>query len=532
MIIRDIEGETEGMIKLIDKQKIILMHTNEGLSQREIARRLSADRKTIRKYIRDYEEKKKRLEAIEPDERPLLISDIVSKPKYDSSSRTKTKLSEEIVNEISFYLEQNREKRATGRSKQVMAKIDIHEALQKKGYDIGYTTVCTTIKKMEKKELEAYIRGHYEPGQVAEFDWGQVKLFIAGKLTVFEMAAFTSAYSNYRYGDIYYNQKTEAFLDAHANFFEDVGGVYSQMVYDNTKVAVAKFVGKDEKKPTDALVKLSMYYGFCFRFCNNYSPHEKGHVEKSVEYIRRKVFSGRDEFDSYKEARAYLKHRLQELNLRPQSLQNGSSAMDMLSVEKVHLLPKPPKYDSARPAEPRVNKYSCVTIDSCYYSVPDHLVGQFVFSKIYTDKILCYHDGALVAEHKRARNRNQWTIDISHFTKTFAKKPGAIASSVALSQMEPGLKNIYESYYRGKEKSFIELIEIISKTGIEKVQSAISELEKLCPGQITTDKIVTLCQRRSASSFKEKNSQIEESSKEILSLYARLLNESGMEVLA
>ncbi len=143
------------------------MHTNEGLSQREIARKLSIDRKTIRKYIRDYEKKKKRLEKVEVDDRPMLISDIVSKPKYDISSRTKTKLTAEMVNEISLCLEENRQKRATGRSKQVMAKIDIHEALQKKGYDIGYTTVCTTITKMDRKELEAYIRGHYEPGQVA-----------------------------------------------------------------------------------------------------------------------------------------------------------------------------------------------------------------------------------------------------------------------------------------------------------------------------------------------------------------------------
>lgn len=55
------------------------------------------------------------------------------------------------------------------------------------------------------------------------------------------------------------------FLNAHANFFEDVGGVYNQIVYDNTKVAVAKFVGRSEKKPTDELLKLSIYYNFKFK---------------------------------------------------------------------------------------------------------------------------------------------------------------------------------------------------------------------------------------------------------------------------
>ena len=38
------------------------------------------------------------------------------------------------------------------------------------------------------------------------------------------------------------------------------------MVYDNMKVAVAKFVGHNEKQPTKGLLTLSKYYGFNFRF--------------------------------------------------------------------------------------------------------------------------------------------------------------------------------------------------------------------------------------------------------------------------
>ena len=86
-----------------------------------------------------------------------------------------------------------------------------------------------------------------------------------------------------------------------------------------------------------------------------------------------------------------------------------------------------------------------------------------MFAKIYPDKVLCYYDRILVAEHKRVHGRNQWQIDILHFTKTLAKKPGALASSVALAQMEPKLLNIYNRYYKGFEKSFIELLGLISK---------------------------------------------------------------------
>ena len=157
-----------------------------------------------------------------------------------------------------------------------------------------------------------------------------------------------------------------------------------------------------------------------------------------------------------------------------------------------------------------------------------------MFAKTYIDKVLLYHNQVLVAAHKRLHGRNQWQIDISHFTKTLLRKPGAIASSVALAQTEPRLLNIYNKYYIGAEKSFIELIELTKKVGLDKVEAAIEELEKLNLKEVTTDKIVTICQR-SILPFNERviksTSEIEESSRKILSLYSDLLNEKEPELV-
>lgn len=54
------------------------------------------------------------------------------------------------------------------------------------------------------------------------------------------------------------------------------------MVYDNMRVAVAKFIGKHQKEPTGALLDLRSHYGFTHRFCNARKGNEKGHVEHSV----------------------------------------------------------------------------------------------------------------------------------------------------------------------------------------------------------------------------------------------------------
>jgi len=45
-------------------------------------------------------------------------------------------------------------------------------------------------------------------------------------------------------------KRFQNFLHLHAEFFESAGGVYKEIVYDNLKSAVAKFVGKNFKKPT------------------------------------------------------------------------------------------------------------------------------------------------------------------------------------------------------------------------------------------------------------------------------------------
>lgn len=513
------------MIKLIEKQKIIITYLRKGKSQRQIAREMGLNRRTIAKYVKDYETKKAQLTASKGNSnQEELIADIVEDPKYDTTSREKVKLTDEIIDRIKFYLKENETKRAEGKTKQQKKKIDIHEALKEEGFAIGYTTTCNTVRKINKEAREAYIRQEYALGEVCEFDWGEVKLVIHGKKKTLQMSVFTTARGDYRWGDLYYNQKTEAFLDTHASFFTEVGGVYKEMVYDNARVQVARFVGRSEKEPTEALLKLSIYYGFSFRFTNTYQAHEKGHVERSVEYLRRKIFSKRDEFSSVEEARQYFKKELNGLNAKPRK--NAKSAQEILREERGCLLPLPPRYDTARITEVRADKYSCISIDGNHYSVPDHLVGKFIFIKIYPDWIIGYHASQKIASHKRRYGKNQWSIDITHYLRTLKLKPGALKRSTAFSQIQPRLKTIYQKYYRGKEKSFIELLELTADHKLVSVEQAITLLEKVNPTGVNTEKIRMIVERKDDTSSKIiYPSDIEIQAQRIVHLYQDMLNE-------
>ncbi len=123
----------------------------------------------------------------------LLIEEMTSKPKYDTSSRTRTKLTDEIIDKINELLEQNEKNRLLGRTKQLMKKIDIHEKLVEMGFDISYPTVCNYIRENHERK-EAFIRQEYNLGETLEFDWGgEVKLTIAGKPTTLQMGLLTTA---------------------------------------------------------------------------------------------------------------------------------------------------------------------------------------------------------------------------------------------------------------------------------------------------------------------------------------------------
>lgn len=148
-----------------------------GYSKRRISRELHVSRHTVDNILSKYES------AIRTDNPEEALSDLLTiQPRYDSSRRRPRRLTQEIKDKIGFCLKKNAVKIATGLRKQRMLKKDIHQFLLSQGYTISYATVCSYIKNIEsykeKKKSETFIRLFYEPGCIAEFDWGEVLLLL------------------------------------------------------------------------------------------------------------------------------------------------------------------------------------------------------------------------------------------------------------------------------------------------------------------------------------------------------------------
>lgn len=441
------------MLNRVDKNRIILLSRTEHKGSRAIAKELNLNRKTVQRVLRKYAEA---IAAEDPDE--ALLQALAETPKYDESGRHPTAITPEMSAIIDSILEDNKHKRSIGLGKQCANGITIHRVLVDKGYKVSYTTVTRYIHRKligPDKHEEAFVRIRYAPGNISEFDWGEIKLYIDGKLCRLYMAVFTLPYSNHRKAYLFRHQNTLAFMESHRNYFADMKGAPLVMVYDNMKVAVKKFVGPTEREPTDALVRMSSFYCFQYRFCNPASGWEKGHVENSVGHVRQRAFSIQMRFATIEEAQMWLDKICDQLNAEDESIMGKQ---ERIREELCSLQPCPGKIGCFESSEYSVDKYSTVKIANVRYSVPDIYVGKRLTVKLYSEKITVYDAGKKVAAHQRSYTAGQWIIDIEHYLRTLLRKPGAVASSEALHQMPEGMKAIFEKCFKNDPKDFVQLL--------------------------------------------------------------------------
>ena len=484
------------MVDMDKKEQILHYHRIDGLSQREISRRVGVSRKTVKRYITEYESQ---IQANPEDGVDLCLA---SRPRYSSRKAERTRLTDAVRSEIDYWLEENARRRMTGMRKQCLKRQDIYRVLIEKGFTISYSSVCKYVqqRKAEKarKPKDVFIRQYHEPGQECEFDWGEVKLRIAGKPVTFTMAVFALCHSEGRWAYLFRHQDNLAFMESHRNFFHDVHGVPHTMVYDNMKVAV--ILKPDGKKPTDTLLRMKAFYGFDHRFCNARAGWEKGHVERSVDYVRCRAFTRRVDFDSIEDAQQWLGRICGMVNQERGSVATGDKQA-ALRRDLDSMLRFPGDFGCFDLMQCAVDKQATISVRNSHYSVPDHLVGQTVIVQLYSEKLRIYDSAhKKMAEHERSYKAGSWTFDINHYIGTLMKKPGALKGSVALRQMPEKMQELFRVHFAGRDsgKDFLHLLKYCreNKYGYKDILDAVRKIRMRGARHITFDQIKVVLETR------------------------------------
>ena len=148
------------------------------------------------------------------------------------------------------------------------------------GHDWAY------VHEQHQRLREMFVPLSHEPGH-AQVDFGEALAVIAGEERKIHFFAMDLPHSDACLVQAYPAESTEAFCEGHNVGFEFFGGVPRSILYDNTKLAVARILGDGRRQRTRTFSELQSHYLFADRFGRPRKGNDKGKVEGLVGYARR-----------------------------------------------------------------------------------------------------------------------------------------------------------------------------------------------------------------------------------------------------
>ena len=235
----------------------------EGLSERAAARRFGLARETVRKMLRD---------SVPPGYRR---AQPVRCPKLDGF----TGVIDQILGD-----DQQRPKKQRHTAKRIWERLRAEHA-----FTGGYTIVKDYVRAKTLGGQEMFVPLAHPPGD-AQADFGEALVVIAGVACKAHYLVVDLPHSDDGFVKAFPAETTEAFCDGHNAAFGYVGGVPRRIVYDNTKLAVARILGDGTRQRTPVFSELQSHYLFDDRFGRPGKGNDKGKVEGLVGYARRNCF--------------------------------------------------------------------------------------------------------------------------------------------------------------------------------------------------------------------------------------------------
>ena len=388
-------------------------HAREGLSIRELARRHGVHRRAV-------------MQALES---------AVPPPKRSPESRPAPKLGpyRAVIDEI---LEADRK---APRKQRHTARRIWQRLVEQHGAVVSERQVCRYVhrKRRESGEVgEVFVPLFSDAGVEGEVDWGQAQVRLRGELVDVHLFEMRACFSGAAFVMAFRDETQQAFLEGHVRALEWHGGVFDVLRYDNLKSAVARVLRGRRRVESDRFVALRSHYRFESSFClpGVQGAHEKGGVEGDIGRFRRRHLVPVPEVGSIEELNELLEEACWQ-DLDRTIAGQTETVGERRDRERLILngLPREP-HPTWEEATPRVDSKAPATVRTNRYSVPASLAGLGIRARVGAGEISFWHDGREVARHERLHGHHQISAQLDHYLDLLARKPGALARSLALRQ--------------------------------------------------------------------------------------------------
>jgi len=254
------------------------------------------------------------------------------------------------------------------------------------GFTGGYSSVKEYVREKKLGGQEMFVPLAHPPGD-AQADFGEALVVINGVERKAHYLVIDLPHSDDAFVKAFPAETTEAFCEGHNAAFRYFGGVPRSIVYDNTKIAVARILGDGTRKRTRVFSELNAYL-------------ERKCGERRGRRLRRHKETIGERFERDRQA----------------------------------LLPLPSApYEACDKHTTRVTSLSLVRYRLNDYSVPTRFGHREVLLKAYVDEVIVCCGSEQIARHRRSYKREELIFDPLHYLALLERKTNALDQAAPLA---------------------------------------------------------------------------------------------------
>lgn len=338
----------------------------------------------------------------------------------------------------------------------------------------------------------------HAPGE-AQADFGEALVVMAGVERKAHYFVMDLPHSDDCCVQAFPAETTEAFLEGHVRAFSYFGAVPTRILYDNTRLAVARILGDGKRAKTRAFSELQSHYLFAEKFGRPAKGNDKGKVENLVGYARRNFLVPIPRAASWEELNARLEAECRARRQRRLRGHNETIA-ERFERDRAAMLPLPAGlYEACEKVTAQVSSLSLVRYRTNDYSVPTEYGHRQVLVKGYVDRVVIACGNEVIATHERSYERETAIYDPLHYLALLEHKSRALDQAAPLvgwplPECFAEVRRLLEARLRkhaGRE--YIQVLRLLETFALAEVTAAVEDALRL--GAISFDAIrhLVLC---------------------------------------
>lgn len=363
----------------------------------------------------------------------------------------------------------------------------VHNRLKEEaeGYDCSYRLVATYVaerkKELRLKKKDGYLPLEHHPGE-AQADFGYADFYENGKLHhEAKYLVLSFPYSNGGYLQLNYGENMECLLEGLVAMFEYIGGVPTEIWFDNTRTIVTEIIKGGGREVTERFQRFCEHYRFKPVFMNPESGWEKGSVENKVGYLRRNELVPVPQFEQLSaKNRELLAACDKDMGREHYDDVDNRFISELFLEDKAAFLPLPSvPFDTSLYTTARTDKYGKFTLDAGKhrYSASPAFCEETVRLHITSSEVIVMDsDLHEVVRHRRLYGDDHESMDWIPYLRYIARKPRSLKNS-GIYDMMPDSMRLYmdgcDSKDRGKVLKV--LAELTGRSGFEGALTAVGK---------------------------------------------------------